>query len=78
MYTDAEIIHCVPASSGRQPVLMSHLMHAYSGGNYNWGTHRQQVALSARILGECQRERINLHCKISVDIKVTARRMGQA
>lgn len=51
IYTDAEIIHCVPASAGRQPFLMSHLMHAYSGENYNWETHRQQVALSARVPG---------------------------
>lgn len=55
-HTPAGIIHCVPASSGRKSPLMSHLMCAYSGEKCNWGTHRQQVALSARGPGGVPRQ----------------------
>lgn len=54
-HTPAGIIHCVPASSGRKWPLMSHLMCAYSGEKCNWGTQRQQVALSARGPGRVPR-----------------------
>ena len=40
-------------------------------------THRQQVVLSATVIGEGQQEKINNSEKVS-DIKVNVRRMGQA
>lgn len=55
-------------------------MHAYSGENYNWeNTQTTGSPFSHSPIGEGQQEKINnSKKKVSVDIKVNVRRMGQA
>lgn len=71
LYTDAEIIHCVPASAGRPPFLMSHLMYAYSGENYNWKTQTTGSCFKRKSWQTVNERGLKVPpCKVSLDFMV--------